>query len=76
VFVGAFILASRPELKRSVVVAVLLVGGLLLLGAGIAGGVAGEHSSGESGLGASPAVVDSASAAAAVDTSTVGPTGL
>jgi hypothetical protein len=76
VFVGAFILASRPELKRSVVVAVLLVGGLLLIGAGIAGGVAGEHSSGESGLGASPAVVDSASGPASVDTATIGSTGL
>lgn len=76
VFIGAFILASRPELKRSVVVTVLLVGGLLLIGAGIAGGVAGEQTKEESGLGATPAVVDSASAAASVDTSTVGSTGL
>jgi hypothetical protein len=77
VFLGAFILASRPELKRSLVVAVLLVGGLALIGAGIAGGVAGEKSQGESGLGASPSVVvlDSAAASAAVDTSTIGSTG-
>jgi hypothetical protein len=77
VFALAFILASRPELKRSLVVAVLLVGGLALIGAGIAGGVAGEKSHGESGLGAAPSVVvaDSAPATAAVDTSTIGSTG-
>jgi len=70
VFVGAFVMASRPELKRSLVVAVLLVGGLVLIGAGIAGGMAGEKSHGESGLGTSSSVVvlDSASGAAAVDT--------
>ncbi len=71
VFALAFVLAGRPELKRSLVVAVLLVGGLVVIGAGIAGGVAGEQHVGEEehGLGAAPVVVvDSASASRAVDT--------
>lgn len=76
VFVLAFVLAGRPELKRSVVVAVLLVGGVVIIGAGIAGGIAGEQHVGEEhGAGISPAVVvDSATGPAAVDTLTV-PTG-
>ncbi|UDY34076.1 hypothetical protein [Dermatobacter hominis] len=71
VFGLAFVLAGRPELKRSLVVAVLLVGGVVLIGAGIAGGVAGEQHVGEEehGAAANPAVVvDSASASGAVDT--------
>jgi hypothetical protein len=71
VFGLAFVLASRPELKRSLVIAVLLVGGVVIIGAGIAGGVAGEQHVGEEEHGAavSPAaVVDSASASGAVDT--------
>jgi hypothetical protein len=51
IFGIAFLLASRPQLKRSVTVSVLLVVGLLLIGGGIAGGIAGardleEHDSG------------------------------
>lgn len=75
VFGGAFILASRPELKRSLVIAVLLVGGLLLIGAGIAGGVAGERTPAtEAGLGSSRSStwVDSASGTAPVDTWSTG----
>ncbi len=71
VFGLAFVLAGRPELKRSMVIAVLLVGGVVIIGAGIAGGVAGEQHEGEEehGLGAPHAVVvDSASASGAVDT--------
>jgi hypothetical protein len=74
VFLLAFVLASRPELKRSVVVAVLLVGGLVVIGAGIAGGVAGEQSHHEEGLGASRAavVIDSAPVSGSVDTWSAG----
>lgn len=70
VFALAFVLAGRPELKRSLVVAVLLVGGVVIIGAGIVGGVAGEQHVGEEhGLGARPSVVvDSASGSTAVDT--------
>ena len=69
VFVMAFILAGRPELTRSVVIAVLLVGGVVIIAAGIAGGVAGEQTGEEHGAGAAPAVVvDSASGSTAVDT--------
>ncbi len=77
VFALAFVLAGRPELKRSLVVAVLLVGGVVIIGAGIVGGIAGEQHGGgeEHGAGASPTVVvDSAPGPAAVDTLTV-PTG-
>ncbi len=75
VFGLAFLLASRPELKRSVVVAVLLIGGLVVIGAGIAGGVAGEQTHEESGLGAtrSAVVVDSASVSGPVDTWSAAP---
>ena len=75
VFLLAFLLASRPELKRSVVVAVLLVGGLVVIGAGIAGGVAGERGHEESGLGTARAavVIDSASVSGQVDTWSAGP---
>ena len=72
VFVMAFILASRPELTRTVVVSVLLVGGVVIIAAGIAGGVAGEQTGEEHGAGAAPAVVvDSASGSGAVDTLTL-----
>ena len=61
VFVVAILLASRPELKRSVLVGALLVFGLLIIAGGIWGGVAGpreaeEHSEEES-LGATAVVV-------------------
>lgn len=73
VFGVAFLLAGRPELKRSVVVAVLLVGGVVVLAAGIAGGVAGTHAGEESGLGVrSAAMVDSVPGSAAVDTLAAG----
>lgn len=62
VFVVAILLASRPDLKRSVTVGALLVFGLLIIAGGIWGGVAGpreteEHSDEES-LGAATIVVD------------------
>ena len=43
IFAIAFLLANRPELKRSVVVGLLLIGGVLLIGGGIAGGIYGTH---------------------------------
>lgn len=46
VFAIAILLANRPQLKRSVLVAVLLIGGLALIGGGIAGGIAGPRESG------------------------------
>lgn len=75
VFGVALLLASRPGLKRSVVVAVLLVGGVVILGAGIAGGVAGEHGGTENGLAPRRGVVviDSASGSVAADTLAAGP---
>lgn len=75
VFAVAFLLSSRPQLKRSVVIAVLLVGGVVVLAAGIAGGVAGEHGGGEQGMGTARSAVmtDSASGSVAVDTLTTGP---
>lgn len=75
VFAVAFLLSSRPELKRSVIVAVLLVGGVVVLAAGIAGGVAGEHHGEDQGMGANRAtvVMDSASGSGTVDTLTSGP---
>lgn len=45
IFAVAITLASRPELKRSVFVGVLLFGGLLIIGGGIAGGIAGQRES-------------------------------
>lgn len=47
VFVVAILLANRPHLKRSVMVTVLLVGGLAIIGGGIAGGIAGPRESEE-----------------------------
>lgn len=74
VFVIALLLAQRPHMKRSVVVAVLLVGGAALLGAGIAGAIAGQrefekHGAGESGAPAG----DSAAVHAAVLNDLAGP---
>ncbi len=43
VFGGAILLANRPQLKRSVLVVAVLVFGLLIIGGGIAGGVAGQR---------------------------------
>ncbi|MFZ4516952.1 MAG: hypothetical protein ACOYOP_01090 [Microthrixaceae bacterium] len=70
IFVTAIVLANRPELKRSVVATVLVVGGLVIIGSGIAGGVAGPIGHGEEGLGrgASVVVPDSATAPTQVDT--------
>ncbi len=62
VFVVAILLASRPELKRSVLVGALLVFGLLVIAGGIVGGVAGQREGEEHGdeesLGTSSFVVD------------------
>jgi len=45
VFVGAIVLANRPELKRSVLVGALLLGGVVIIGGGIAAGIAGQRES-------------------------------
>ncbi|MEX0767525.1 MAG: hypothetical protein WD029_03545 [Microthrixaceae bacterium] len=54
VFGVAVLLASRPHLKRSVLAGALLVGAVLLLAGGIAGGLSGprkaEHSGTEEGI--------------------------
>jgi len=51
---------------------VLLVGGVVIIAAGIAGGVAGEQTGEEHGAGIAPTVVvDSASGSGAVDTLTL-----
>ena len=76
VFVVAILLANRPELKRSVLVGALLVFGVLIIGGGIWGGVAGprekeEHSEEES-LGASSLVVDLPAGQFGIDGSAVG----
>jgi uncharacterized membrane-anchored protein len=68
IFSVAMFLAQRPQLKRSVVVGIVVVGSLALLGAGIAGGIAGQrefekHGSEESGA---PAPDDSVAAVAGV----------
>jgi hypothetical protein len=76
VFVVAILLATRPELKRSVLVGALLVFGVLIIGGGIWGGVAGprekeEHSEEES-LGASALLVDLPAGQFGIDGSAVG----
>ncbi|CAB4547385.1 unannotated protein [freshwater metagenome] len=54
VFGVAVFLSSRPHLKRSVLVGALLIGAVLLLAGGIAGGISGpresEHSGTEEGI--------------------------
>lgn len=74
IFGASLFLAQRPQLKRSVVAGIIVVGALALLGAGIAGGIAGqrdfEHHDEES-LG-----VTSTDSAAAVGAVLNGPTGL
>ncbi|MCB1257471.1 MAG: hypothetical protein KDB26_10220 [Microthrixaceae bacterium] len=49
VFVIAILLAGRPDLKRSVLIAALVAGGLVLLLGGIAGGRAGTYKSNSHG---------------------------
>ena len=72
VFGVAVLLASRPQLKKSVLVGALLIGAVLLIAGGIAGGVAGqndrEHHGGEEG--APPSATTSGSIS--LDGSTVG----
>jgi len=75
VFGVAILLASRPELKRSVLVGALLAGGVLLLVGGIAGGIVGpserkKHS--ESGEEGAPAAVTVTSGSIGLDGTTVG----
>lgn len=66
VFVVAILLANRPHLKRSAMVGALLVFGVLIIGGGILGGVAGprekEKHSKEESLGVPSYVVDVPSA--------------
>lgn len=49
VFVVAILLAGRPHMRRSVLIAAAVAGGLVLLLGGIAGGRAGTYKSGEHG---------------------------
>lgn len=49
VFVVALLLAGRPDLRRTVLIAALVAGGLVLVLAGIAGGIAGTYHAGEEG---------------------------
>lgn len=49
VFGVALLIASRPQLKRSILVGALLIGGVLLLAGGIAGGIAGPSDRGHEG---------------------------
>ncbi|HTN99956.1 MAG TPA: hypothetical protein VL068_04705 [Microthrixaceae bacterium] len=51
IFGVAVLLGSRPDLKRSVSLAVLIVGALLLIAGGIAGGMAGSYNGDEHGGG-------------------------
>lgn len=75
VFAIAVALAKAPKIRRSVVVGVVVVGGLALLGAGIAGGIAGprdfEHHGSEESSGLP--IDDSAAAPAAVLNGPAGP---
>lgn len=72
VFGLANLLAARPELKRPVIITVLVVGALALIGGGIAAGVAGPHEKSAAGSGA---VTDSAPPAAGVNTDSTGAEG-
>ncbi len=45
IFAVAVVLANRPDLKRSMMVGALLVGGVLIIGGGIAGGLVGPRDS-------------------------------
>lgn len=76
VFVVAILLASRPQLKRSVMVGALLIFGVLIIAGGIVGGVAGprekEDHSEEESLGAPSYVVDLPAGQFDIDGSTVG----
>lgn len=47
IFGVAVLLGSRPDLKRSVTLTVLVVGAILLIAGGIAGGMAGSYDGGE-----------------------------
>lgn len=49
VFATALVLASRPQLKRSVLIGVALLFGAIIIGGGIAGGVAGSRTIEEHG---------------------------
>ena len=49
IFVTALILASRPKIKRSTLVGVGVALAVLVIGGGIAGGVAGAHKTEENG---------------------------
>ena len=76
VFGVAILLASRPQLKRSVLVGALLTGGVLLLAGGIAGGLAGpsdrKHHEGKSEEGHAVIAPAVTSGSIGLDGSTVG----
>jgi hypothetical protein len=66
IFGGALLLARRPELTKTLVIVVVLVAGLVIVGAGIAAGVAGPHEENEEGgLGSVTAVAPLTSSAGA-----------
>lgn len=54
-FVVAILLSGRPDLRRTVLIAALVAGGLVLVIAGIAGGIAGNYHGDEGGA---PAAVE------------------
>ena len=56
IFVTALVLASRPKIKRSVLVGVGVALAVVIIGGGIAGGVAGQHPTEEKKEGAVAAV--------------------
>jgi len=49
IFVTALVLASKPKIKRSVLVGVGVALAVVIIGGGIAGGVAGQHPTEEEG---------------------------
>jgi hypothetical protein len=71
VFGVALLLASRPQLKRSILVGALLVFGVLLIAGGIAGGVAGPNDR-EEHHGAEEGAPVTTSGSISLDGSTVG----
>jgi hypothetical protein len=77
VFVVAILLASRPDLKRSIMVTALLLFGLLIIAGGIIGGVVGpreveEHGGEEASLGVAAVVAEHPAGQIGIDGLAVG----